>query len=75
MDAAQLEEDLYHLWKAACLKFGLGEPSRKHGVVVQDGSRASYVSKMGTSRGRWPMKWLSRTQEGPEIKPLVLAVD
>ena len=48
VDAAQLEEDLYHLWKAACLKYGLGEPSRKHGVVVQDGSRAaSYVSKMG----------------------------
>ncbi|MDX7731343.1 hypothetical protein SJS36_20385, partial [Aeromonas caviae] len=45
VDAAQLEEDLYHLWKAACLKFGLGEPSRKLGVVVQVGSRAaSFVS-------------------------------
>lgn len=50
VDAAQLEEDLYHLWKAACLRYDLGEPSRKHGVVVQDGSHAaSYVSKMGDS--------------------------
>ena len=50
VDAAQLEEDLYHLWKAACLRYDLGEPSRKHGVVVQDGSfAASYVSKMGDS--------------------------
>ena len=48
VDVAQLENDLHVLWVAACHKFGLGTPSRKHGVVVQDGSRAaSYVSKMG----------------------------
>ena len=48
VDAAQLEKDLHVLWVAACHKFGLGTPSRKHGVVVQDGSRAaSYVAKMG----------------------------
>lgn len=43
-----LESELFTMWHAACLKFGLGAPSRKHGVVVQDGSRAAqYVSKMG----------------------------
>lgn len=43
-----LESELYAMWRKACLKAGLGEPSRKHGVVVQDGSRAAqYVSKMG----------------------------
>lgn len=47
VDLAQLELDLYRMWRKACLKFGLGEPSRKHGVVVQDGSRAAqYVAKM-----------------------------
>lgn len=47
IDLAQLELDLFRMWRAACLKFGLGEPSRKHGVVVQDGSRAAqYVAKM-----------------------------
>lgn len=48
IDLAALELDLFQMWHAACLKFGLGAPSRKHGVVVQDGSRAAqYVSKMG----------------------------
>lgn len=48
VDVAALELDLFEMWRAACLKFGLGAPSRKHGVVVQDGSRAAqYVSKMG----------------------------
>ncbi|WP_222862669.1 protein rep, partial [Aeromonas sobria] len=48
VDVSQLENDLHVLWVAACHKFGLGTPSRKHGVVVQDGSRAaSYVAKMG----------------------------
>lgn len=49
VDVADLEDRLYVMWRAACLKFGLGEPSRKHGVIVQDGSKAaSYVSKMGS---------------------------
>lgn len=47
IDVAALEQDLFEMWRAACIKFGLGAPSRKHGVVVQDGSRAAqYVSKM-----------------------------
>lgn len=49
VDVVDLETRLYTMWRAACLKFGLGEPSRKHGVVVQDGSKAAaYVSKMGS---------------------------
>jgi hypothetical protein len=48
VDLVALEGELFTMWRAACLKFGLGEPSRKHGVVVQDGSRAAqYVAKMG----------------------------
>ena len=48
VDLVALESELFTMWRAACLKFGLGSPSRKHGVVVQDGSRAAqYVSKMG----------------------------
>ena len=48
IDVVDLELRLYRMWRAACLKFGLGEPSRKHGVVVQDGSQAAaYVSKLG----------------------------
>lgn len=48
VDLVDLESQLFTMWRAACVKFGLGEPSRKHGVVVQDGSKAAqYVSKMG----------------------------
>jgi len=48
VDLVALEAELFTMWRAACLKFGLGAPSRKHGVVVQHGSRAAqYVSKMG----------------------------
>lgn len=48
VDLVSLESELFTMWRAACLKFGLGEPSRKHGVVVQDGSKAAqYVSKLG----------------------------
>lgn len=48
IDIAALELDLFQMWRAACIKFGLGAPSRRHGVLVQDGSRAAqYVSKMG----------------------------
>lgn len=49
VDVLALELDLYRLWRDACVKCGLGEPSRAHGVKVQDGSRAAqYVSKMGS---------------------------
>jgi hypothetical protein len=48
IDVVALEQDLFQMWRAACIKFGLGAPSRERGVVVQDGSRAAqYVSKMG----------------------------
>lgn len=48
VDLVALEAELFTMWRVACLKFGLGDPSRKHGVVVQDGSRAAqYVAKMG----------------------------
>lgn len=47
VDVPVLEHELFTMWRSACLKFGLGEPSRKYGVVVQDGSRAAqYVAKM-----------------------------
>lgn len=49
-----LEQTLYELWVKACDKFDLGEPSRKHGVVVQDGSKAAqYVAKM--SNKEWTL--------------------
>lgn len=48
VDLVALESELFAMWHAACIKCGLGAPSRKHGVVVQDGSKAAhYVSKMG----------------------------
>jgi hypothetical protein len=48
VDVVDLEHRLYAMWRKACLKTGLGEPSRKYGVKVQDGARAAqYVSKMG----------------------------
>lgn len=51
VDVQDLENRLYALWLLACSKHGLGEPSRRHGVVVQDGSKAAqYVSKMGNSK-------------------------
>ena len=54
VDLVALESELFTMWRAACLKFGLGEPSRKHGVVVQDGSRAAqYVAKM--SQKEWTL--------------------
>lgn len=47
VDLVKLQAELFRMWRKACLKFGLGAPSRKHGVVVQDGSRAAqYVSKL-----------------------------
>lgn len=47
--SAQGIERLYsHRWREACVRVGVGEPSLKHGVTVQDGSAAaSYVAKWG----------------------------
>jgi hypothetical protein len=42
------EELLYKRWAAACVRAGLGEPSRAHGLKLDDGSKAAkYVSKWG----------------------------
>jgi pyrimidine deaminase RibD-like protein len=39
---------LYAVWARVCVKAGLGEPSLKHGLKLDDGSRAAkYVSKWG----------------------------
>lgn len=41
-------ERLYIRWAACCVRAGLGEPSRLHGLKLDDGMRAaSYVSKWG----------------------------
>jgi hypothetical protein len=42
------EELLYQRWASACVRAGLGEPSRAHGLKLDDGSKAAkYVSKWG----------------------------
>ena len=39
---------LYAVWARVCVKAGLGEPSLRHGLKLDDGSRAAhYVSKWG----------------------------
>jgi hypothetical protein len=43
-----IEEEIYAMWRSACLDSGLSEPSRAHGVSVEDGSKAAaYVGKWG----------------------------
>jgi hypothetical protein len=45
---AELEEDLFLIWRAAAGRAGLDLPNRAHGLTVQDGSRAAkYASKWG----------------------------
>jgi hypothetical protein len=42
------EQVLYERWAASCVRAGLGEPSREHGLKLDDGSKAAkYVSKWG----------------------------
>jgi hypothetical protein len=54
IDVQALEQALFELWADACFKFGLGEPNRKHGLVVQDGKQAAqYVAKMGNKDYEW----------------------
>jgi len=44
----ELRERLFHLWRLACKRSGLGEPSEKHGVRVDGHNRAGeYVAKWG----------------------------
>ena len=52
MTTIQNKEDynLLAMWQSACVDVGLGMPSAKHGVLVQNGEQAdSYVSKWGTA--------------------------
>jgi hypothetical protein len=42
------EDLLYKRWAACCVRAGLGEPSRAHGLKLDDGSKAAkYVTKWG----------------------------
>ena len=48
VDLAALTEDLFALWKSACVRAGLKAPSSAHGVKLDDGTKAaSYASKWG----------------------------
>lgn len=39
---------LYLRWSACCVRHGLGEPNYKHGIKLDDGTKASnYISKWG----------------------------
>jgi Replication protein len=45
---ADMENEMYDVWKDCCLKAGLDEPSRKHGLHLQAGNHAGkYVAKWG----------------------------
>lgn len=48
-EAEALETELYQMWRAACLRAGLPEPSREHGVDVRAARHdvADYVGKWG----------------------------
>lgn len=48
VDIPKAYRSAYAVWAAECMKAGLGIPSFKHGVSLQDGSHAEkYVSKWG----------------------------
>lgn len=48
VDLKAAQADLYVRWAAACSKAGLGVPSVRHGVKLDDGSKAAaYASKWG----------------------------
>ena len=48
LQIVDVEDVLYQRWAAACVRAGLGEPSRAHGLKLDDGSKAAkYVSKWG----------------------------
>lgn len=47
-DLIGFEDRLYVRWAACCVRAGLGEPSRRYGIKLDDGSKAAqYVSKWG----------------------------
>lgn len=48
LQMVDIEDLLYQRWAVACVKAGLGEPSRAHGLKLDDGSKAAkYVAKWG----------------------------
>lgn len=52
-DLPSAEEWAFRVWLNACRLSGLPLPDRRHGVTLQDGSRAAaYVAKMGHEEGR-----------------------
>ena len=72
---------LYAVWARVCVKAGLGEPSLRHGLKLDDGSRAAhYVSKWGLEdemtkghtkkalHGETPFDFLRALVENPEDK-------
>lgn len=45
---ADVEEDLFRIWRGASVRAGFKSPSRAHGLTVQNGDHAAkYVSKWG----------------------------
>ncbi len=59
VDLLSLQKAVFSLWESACVKAGLGRPSVKHGVTVQDGSKAAaYASKWGleSEMTKWHVK-------------------
>lgn len=69
VDAAKLtewKERLYARWRACCEKVGLGAPSLKHGIDLQDGSEADrYLSKWGLE-DEMTKAHLKKAKEGGE---------
>ncbi len=67
---AEIQEEYYQLWARFCVKYGLGKPSRAHGLRIdyrpgdQEGTIGDYISKWGfeltsshtkyTDKGRSP---------------------
>lgn len=44
----EIQKEWFKLWRDGCLKAGLQEPSKEHGLTVQDGTKAAnYVTKWG----------------------------
>jgi hypothetical protein len=43
-----MEDDMYKVWKDCCIKSGLDQPSKEHGLQLQAGNdAANYVAKWG----------------------------
>lgn len=52
-DLTSAEDWAFKVWLNACRLSGLPLPGRRHGITLQDGSKASaYVAKMGHEEGR-----------------------